>query len=252
MVPGVEQDPSPVAEPQPPTSGLFQDGGLLGNEGFLRDLKRLLEFPSALASRVPELLMEHAQDSDAAREKIGEAARQVSLDFATVAGGLGAALHLFRASAPAKSSESGTPREWVDDLIGAEVIAEGERDQALAILNQATSEASRAINTIERRRVVENQTLPVVQGISTSADLRAILAKEYTKGLPSEDHNPEVLSLVPVGIVKLQLDEGPSQDVVFQVSKDRLADLLNRLRVLQKQLEAAEDHFERAGTPENG
>ena len=80
--------------------------------------------------------------------------------------------------------------------------------------------------------------------ISMSADYRLVFDKEFELGKEVSSHQPKCVDAVPVAIVHLAFDSGPTKNVFFQADKRMIHIMIDYLRVIDKELDIGQRLFD--------
>jgi hypothetical protein len=91
---------------------------------------------------------------------------------------------------------------------------------------------------INKIRTYENGASPNLKGIGGTVEIRAVLERD-TLPRDSKAYNTKIIGVVPVATIFLRFTEGIASSVTFQVGEERLSELIEELKCLQKDLEAS-------------
>lgn len=227
-------------------SKLFSRLDVTRDEDFAKDIQVL----SSLTNGTIERLAEHAVKVWLARsdEETDIAADEGSSKLKVPRAQLDHAFRLsnFLMSKFLKDGEGrdDKPENIVADMETIFGISFGEkRDGILTLVKKLKSLAEQNADMKTRQRYAL-RCLPVLKAVSTSADYRLVFDKEF--GVTSEisSHHPKCLDAVPIAIVQLVFDSGPTKDVFFQADKRTLGILINHLHAVDKELDIGRHLFD--------
>ena len=216
------------------------------DENFVKDLRVLLSLTNSAIAH----LAGHAVKVWLARgdEEIDMASDEASSKLKVHRAQLDHALRLSRylVSKFLKDGEGygDKPENIISDMETTFDISFEEKRASLLTLVKELKSLAEQNAQIKMRQRYALSSLPVLEGISTSADYRLVFDKKF--GVTSEisSYQPKCLDAVPVAVVQLVFDSGPTKNVFFQVDKRSLHLLIDHLRAVGKELDIGRHIFD--------
>jgi hypothetical protein len=220
-------------------SKLFSKLDMTRDENFGKDLRVLLSLTESAIAH----LAGHAAKVWLARgdEETDMASDEASTKLKVPRAQLDHALRLssFLLSKFLKDGEGygDKPENIVSDLeTNFEISFEEKRGALLTLVKDLKNLAEQKGDMKVRQRYAL-RSLPVLEVISTSADYRLVFDKKF--GVTSEisSYQPKCLDAVPVAIIQLVFDSGPTKNVFFQADRRSLRLLIDYLRAVDRELD---------------
>lgn len=144
------------------------------------------------------------------------------------------------------------PRDIASDLAHKKLVPNDRVTEFGDFLTSLKREVDRWLDIGKLKRRIARRGMAHLSGIGTAADFRAVFREQFTVETDFNHYNPTCLGVVPVGLVTLGLDEGPIEQIAFQVDRRALALLINHLRALEKELSIAQQSLSLEELPEKG
>jgi hypothetical protein len=116
------------------------------------------------------------------------------------------------------------------------VLPQDRIDEFTKFLSSLKHQVDRWLDIGSLKRRVAQRGMAHLSGIGTAADFRAVFPERFNVETDIDHYNPTCLGVVPVGLISLSFDEGPVEDIAFQVDRRSLTLLINHLRALEKEL----------------
>jgi len=227
-------------------SKLFSRLDMTRDEDFAKDLRVLSSLPKSAI----EHLAEHAVKVWLAPSppEIEMAADEVSSKLKVPRAQIDHALQLsrFLISKFLKDGEGrdDKPEDIVSDVETIFGISFGEKSASLLTLVKQLKKLAEQQGDIKTRQRYAQRSLPALESVSASADYRLVFDKEFGIRSKISSFQPKCLGAIPIAIVQLVFDSGPTKDVFFQVDKRTLRILIDHLRAVDKELDIGRHLFD--------
>jgi hypothetical protein len=137
------------------------------------------------------------------------------------------------------------PCDIASDFVEIDFVPEEKRRVFAAFLEELKRLARTKVDEEQRRTRYAHSSLPVLSSIVTTANYRGVFGKEFETDDDVEAYTPKCLDAIPVAIIKLGFDEGPTKEVYFQADGRLIRLLIQQLRALEKHLDATRDYLRR-------
>lgn len=219
------------------------DSSCAGQE-LIGDIKTVCVFPEKVIQKLPEISFNCFQTPSTLKQDklIEEYATALKINMLELARANRFCKYLFR-----QFMQTDTSADDIIDVILAELLKQKSiSDIEAAKLKSFMHELSSYKNKyalIAKEMEYSNNGLPSMRSISTSIDYRIIFNSEFKSTTNINEYNPICQGVVPVVIVRLTLDEGPNQEIYFQVNLNKFDILLNELKTVSKKIEAAKNYL---------
>ena len=224
-------------------SNLFSKIDITRSEQFEKDMKVLMSLPSEVLNKLPEYCIEvwlarTEREEDKIADRTAEDLKvpRARLDHALAISQL--FIKHFLKDGDARDDD---PANIVADLVEPLGFVPKERasDLSAFLLELKTLTQDRGEKNARRIRY-SSSSLPVLRSISTSVDLRVVFDTEYTSDIDPKTFSPTCLGTIPIALIKLGFNEGPTGEVYFQADWQSLQMVMNHLQAVCKQFETAE------------
>jgi len=130
-----------------------------------------------------------------------------------------------------------TPELWALDLISKGLLTESEKPTFVESLEYLQDKIVPTIGPTIRARSYSAGVLPVLVGLTTTVELRAVQKQEYTQGQKADDYIPQIVDLVPVASIRIEVNKGTPKDFFFQVDEGDVNHLNNSFKALKKEID---------------
>lgn len=225
-------------------SHLFSEVDLSRSEKFKKDFLVLSELAPDVIRRIPDFavsitLAPSDRETDAA---IDLAVEGLEVPRAKLQHALAVAQQFLFGFLPSGKAHKDTPADLLEDLNELfEMPEDDQRDRALSdFLAQLKDHALATVERSVLRMQYAHASLPNLKSVSFTVNFRAVFDETYKLGTDLDAYRPKCIGTIPVGVIQLRLDEGPTQDMFFQADRRAIGVLVDHLRALERQLDIAQ------------
>ena len=229
-----------------PKSHLFSKVDLTRDEDFAKDIAVL----AALEDNVLESLPEHAvhawlAPSGRETEKVYDiASRELGVPRAQLDHTLKVSQFLIQSFLKKGEGKDDQPEDIVSDLEHIYDLTPERHSSMLAFVERLQKLTRERVEPEARRKRYAQSSLPVLESIATTANYRLVYDEDFKVDTDISSFKPKCLGLIPVGIIELGFDSGPTGEVFFLADRRAIRLLIDHLKGLEKQLDAAREHFQ--------
>ncbi len=223
-------------------SKLFSKLDMTRDENFAKDLRVLSLLPDSVIDGLAEYavtvwLARGDTETDIAADKASSQLRvpRAQLDHAL-------RLSSFLMSKFVKDGEGhdDKPENIVSDMETVFGLSFGEKRVLLLKLVEELKNLAQQNADAETRQRYALRSLPVLTAVSISADYRLVFDREFKPGDAVSSFRPDCLGTIPIAVVQLVFDSGPTKNVFFQADKRTLSILIDHLRAVDKELDVGQ------------
>lgn len=224
-------------------SQLFSKNDL--SEGrFVQDMKYVASLPRDVLQSLPDLaLRAHFATTRTDRtdvEKLCEATAQtLQVSRWQLDRSMNVLRFLLRELAPEGDANADDPNLLVEDILGVCELPPEMTEPLTDLLRRLKELATEEVRLAALRESQSLEFLPTLESIATTADFRAVFAKQYNYEEDLASYSPACIDLIPVGIVRLTFNDD-QDSVFFQVNKRTLEIMMDSLVALRRKIETAE------------
>jgi hypothetical protein len=231
-------------------SNLMTRNDLAENEDFKKDLTRFFNISQDKREvLVASVIAVTKASSDIDRNKVMEdAAESVGASVTVMKSALAIGRFLISAFLPSSETPVDEPDDLVSDFLEIGVLSPEQQSEAVGLLISLRDEAVVQLDLLIRERSHSQSTIPILESIDGSVDLRMVFDKDFDFSMNLSDFHPKLLSSVPLLVVRLALSGGQDKEVVFQIDPRTLQVLIEHLRSYQRQLNMACEHYKINGS----
>ena len=222
-------------------SQLFSKNAWLGAEKFKKDLKKISEIDSDVLTELPKIVLDvHLSETDDDAQVIyTESAKKLGIDEYVLKSNFQIIGSFIKEFAPDGDAYADSVESIVKDIKDAEILDDENIKKIEKLLAVAKKIGSEKFYSADKRKSYQKSGLPILEGISGTANLRAVFNESFKSTDSIEDYTPECEGLVPVATVKLRLENSSFDNVFFQMSPSQIRLVINNLLALEKQMEEA-------------
>jgi len=226
-------------------SNLLTRGELAQNDAFKSDLALLFGLPPDKAEAVVRFVIAAAKvGSEVDRNKVIEdAAQEVGVPLATMKRAMAVAAYLVQFFLPATETQLDEPLDLVSDFIEIGALRTDQQDEATKLLLSLRDEAIDKLDLLVRERSHSQSTIPTLDSINGSVDLRMVFDKYFDHTMDLNDFYPKLLSSVPLLILRLEFSGEHKKEIVFQIDPRTLQVLIQHLQSFQRQINMACERY---------
>ena len=225
-------------------SKLFSVHDFAQNDDFIKDLTKLVRLPEEAIKRLAAHVSEAMLTETGVEEStvLKQASEDLGVPRSDLDQAVGVSKYLITKFLPSGDVEGDDPADLVAD-IKESIEVPAEKEQCLIDYLAELAQWSRETwHEVSRRRRSARTAIPVVRGVSSGVDFRAVFDTQFKTGDDLDSYAPKCLGTIAVGIVEIRVTGGPREEsLCFQVDERSLRLLIEHLIALQKEMQVAQD-----------
>jgi hypothetical protein len=220
-------------------SRFFQKNDLSRSEDFKKDTETLVALKPEVLGRLSTYvqsvrLARGDRETDIASEA---AATALEVPRAQLDHALNLGQFFLREFLRSGDAFDDAPEKLVADLKQMVAIPEEKVESVIGFFRDLKQLAEgKAEKEILRLRFAQ-KSLPVLKSITATVNYRAVFDDYFKVDTNIQSYAPKCIDIIPMAIINLTFDEGPTQDIYFQADGRTIGVFINHLRALQKEFE---------------
>ena len=226
-------------------SKLFSRFDMTRDENFVKDLRVLLSLPNSAIEHLAGYAIKIwlARGDDETDMVADEASNKLKVPRAQLDHALRLSNYLMTKFLKDGEGYGDKPENIVADMETIFKISFEEKRAPFLTLVKGLKKLAEQKSDVRMRQHYAIRSLPALKGISTSADYRLMFDKEFGVSSDISSYQPKCLDAVPIAIIRLAFDSGPTENVFFQADKRTLHILIDRLLAVDKELDIGRHRF---------
>ena len=229
-------------------SQLLSKQELGGFDSFKREFGLLVEQPAKTLAQLPGFscrVLLAVTSSESLAQK-AEAYERLGAETEVVDQLLHITTFFIQSFTSSGDARGDSPRSLVDDFAELFALEDEAGKRLLDYLTEVKRLAEERVDETLQYLAQARAVLPAVAAVDTALDLRVMFKQRHALGDDTESYHPECTDTIPVAVIGLRFDTDTPSQVFFQADANMLDLLINELRSLRIEMDAARRCFKPA------